>query len=254
MASPELTEWLEAANRVPRISAAQEIMLARVIQHAIGTSDERLKQRGLKAQQRLATANLRLVWCVVMGSPKRPSSYRRSVPDHQLADLLQVGAEGVFHAASKFDPEAGYKFSTYAAIWIRERCQKELDRMIRPIRAPTTLANAVRRFDRVRAALGQGLGRQPTVEELATELQVSESEVRLMAERLQPVASLDQICGDGDCSLEDLIAAPLQGVEGRASRTNRGRARKKERMKQLLLPLRVGVEVLGTALSVEDAY
>jgi len=211
MAASELNAWLDAAARIPRITPAQEIMLARQVQAAqalpaTGRSaeQERAARRGLRAQQRLTEANLRLVWRIV------DKSYRPVVPAHVLPDLLQMGAEGVFHAASKFNPEAGYKFSTYAACWIRERCQKELDKMGRPIRVPTTLTNAARKLPRVQAALLQRLGRPATVAELAAALPLSEVETRLLLQRLQPVASLDQqVCGrDGDCLLGDLVAAP----------------------------------------------
>lgn len=216
MARSELTQWLDAAGRIPRITPAQEIMLARQVQAAQRVpavdrtaEDERVARRGLKACQRLTDANLRLVWRIVIGTPQRPSAYSRCVPAHVLPDLLQVGAEGVFHAASKFNPEAGYRFSTYAAFWIRERCQKELDTMGRPIRVPTTLTNAARKLPRVRERLLERLGRMPTVEELASALPLTTVETKLLVQRLQPLASLDEVCGiDSDCTLADLVAAP----------------------------------------------
>lgn len=201
-----LTTWLNAAGRIPRITPAQEIILAREVQAArelpaTGRSpeQERIARRALKAQRRLTEANLRLVYRIVF------NSYSPSVRPDELTDLLQVGAEGCFHAASKFDPEAGYRFSTYASFWIRERCQQEMDRHGRVIRVPSTLAKTARRFHKVRIRLEQKLQRSPTVEELAEALPLRLSETRLLIERLQPMASLDQIYGENGCSLADLI-------------------------------------------------
>lgn len=210
MTASELKAWLDAAARIPRITPAQEIMLGRQVQAAQAlpakgrtVEQQRIALCGLRARQRLTEANLRLVWRIV------DKSYRPHVPAHVLPDLLQMGAEGVFHAASKFNPEAGYRFSTYAACWIRERCQKELDTMGRTIRVPTTLTNSARKLPRVQADLMQRLGRLPTAAELAAALTLSELETRLLLQRLQPVASLDQMRGkNDDCRLGDLVAAP----------------------------------------------
>lgn len=218
MSRSGLTEWLDAAGRIPRITPAQEIMLGRQVQAAASLpatgrtpEQERIAKRGLRAQQRLTTANLRLVWSVVMGTPTRPSKYVRRVPPDQLPDLLQMGAEGMFHAASKFDPEAGCRFSTYAAWWIRERCQHHLDRATRAIRIPTTLTNAARKLPRVQSLLQQQLGRMPTAAELAEALNLSETEAELLVERLQPVLSLD--CEVDNSSFGDLIADQIAGCE-----------------------------------------
>jgi RNA polymerase sigma factor (sigma-70 family) len=215
--SIELQAWLDGAGRIPRITPEQEILLGRQVQAAAGlpregrtAEQERIARRALRAQQRLAEANLRLVFRIVEGQ------YGRLVSAHQLTDLLQVGAEGCFHAASKFDPEAGYRFSTYAANWIRQRCQQELDKMGRPIRAPSTIAPQLRRLSRVRAELEQEHQRPATVPELAEALRLGEEEVRLALERLRPMASLDQQVGaDGTSRLEDWVAspAPEEGVD-----------------------------------------
>ena len=215
--SIELQAWLDGAGRIPRVTPEQEILLGRQVQAAAGlpqegrtAEEERIARRALRAQQRLAEANLRLVFRIV------ESQYGRMVQAHQLMDLLQVGAEGCFHAASKFNPESGYRFSTYAANWIRQRCQQELDKMGRPIRAPSTIAPQLRRLSRVRAELEQQHQRPPTVQELADALRLGEEEVRLALERLRPMASLDQQVGaDGISRLEEWVAspAPVEAVE-----------------------------------------
>lgn len=206
----EQQAWLDAAGRVPLLTAAEEITLGRFVQAAAGIDQDstdpdhkRALRRAQRARERLCSANLRLVYTVAKG-------YRSLVPDHQFLDLLQAGAEGVLHAAGKFDPELGYKFSTYAAIWIRQRIQIELDRHGRVIRAPSTITPRLRRLPRVRQLLTQRLGREPSVEELATGLGMAPAELLLALQRAGPTASLDQCLVDGDTTttLADLQSAP----------------------------------------------
>lgn len=204
----ELTAWLDAAGRLPLLTAAEEIVLARQIRAARGidpasqeATDRRLLRRAHRARERMTSANLRLVYRVA-------TSYRGACPDHLFVDLLQVGAEGVMHAANLFDPDRGYKFSTYAAIWIRQRIQIELDRHSRTIRAPTTITPKLRRLPRVRHGLTATLGRPPTVEELAAALDFSVHELETALVRARVPASLDQELGDDDATtLGDLQAS-----------------------------------------------
>jgi RNA polymerase primary sigma factor len=205
----EQQAWLDAAGRVPLLTTAEEITLGRWVQAAAGIDQDstdpdhqRALRRAQRARARLCSANLRLVYTVAKG-------YRSLVPDHQFLDLLQAGAEGVLHAAGKFDPELGYKFSTYSAIWIRQRIQIELDRHSRTIRAPSTITPRLRRLPRVRQLLTQELGREPSLEELATGLGMAPGELLLARQRAGPTVSLDQ-CLDGDTTttLADLQSTP----------------------------------------------
>jgi RNA polymerase primary sigma factor len=205
----EQQAWLDAAGRVPLLTAAEEITLGRFVQAAAGIDQDstdpdhkRALRRAQRARERLCSANLRLVYTVA-------KAYRSLVPDHQFLDLLQAGAIGALRAAGTFDPELGYKFSTYAATWIRQKIQVELDKHGRVIRVPSTITPRLRRLPRVRQLLTQRLGREPSVEELATELGMAPAELLLALQRAGPTASLDQ-CLDGDTTttLADLQSAP----------------------------------------------
>ena len=203
--------WLDAAGRVRLLTPEEEILLARQIRAAQGiepstTNPQELQRlkRAKRATDRLVSANLRLVYRLV-------TPYRRLVPDHQFLDLLQAGSEGVLHAAGKFNPESGYKFSTYCAWWIRQRVQIELDWHSRTIRVPTTITPQLRKLPRVRQQLTAQLGRPPNVEELAAALALSPQEVATALERARTPASLDQPLSDGEedgATLGDLQATP----------------------------------------------
>lgn len=211
MGHPEPSEtqaWLEAAGRVPLLTQEEEILLGRRIQAAAGidpTTTDRREMRTLRlaarARERFVAANLRLVYRVA------DQRYRRAVPPHGFVDLLQAGAEGVHHAASKFDPSRGNKFSTYAAWWIRQRIQLELDKTSRTIRPPLTITPKLRKLKRISHQLIAELGRQPTVEELATGVGLSAEEVATALLRARALTSLDlRLAYDSD----DTIGAVLQ--------------------------------------------
>lgn len=202
--------WLDAAGRVRLLTPEEEILLGRQVRAARGIDPatanpaERLKlKRAKRATDRLVSANLRLVY-------RLATPYRRLVPDHQFLDLLQAGAEGVLHAAGKFNPEAGYKFSTYCAWWIRQRIQIELDWHSRTIRVPTTICPQLRKLPRVRQELTAQLGRPPNVQELAAALGLAPQEVATALERARAPASLDQPLSDEEdgATLGDLQATP----------------------------------------------
>lgn len=205
----EQQAWLDAAGRVPLLTPEEELHLGQLSMAAVGIDPLSQKRADLvtlrrahRARERLATANLRLVYRVA-------ERYRRCVPDSGFLDLLQAGAEGVMHAAGKFDPTKGWKFSTYSAWWIRQRIQVELDKHSRTIRAPSTITPQLRRLPRVRQQLTAELERPPTVEELATGLRLSAAEVVIALQRERGLASLDQsIDVNGDTTLGELQAAP----------------------------------------------
>jgi DNA-directed RNA polymerase sigma subunit (sigma70/sigma32) len=138
--------------------------------------------------------------------------YGTSLGTDDLLDLLQCGSLGLHHAASKYNPELGYRFTTYARDWILEKCQRWQDSCSRPIRIPSTLTNTARRLSKVRRELNVRLGREPSLSELATGLGKPPEEVRLLIERMMPVSSLDQpMHSSVDCTLADTIPAPTSG-------------------------------------------
>lgn len=209
MAFSEQKSWLDAAGRVPLLSAEQEIALARQVQGAAGIDpttehpeERRRLRRAQRARDHLCTANLRLVYRIA-------NSYRPLVPDYQFQDLLQAGAMGTLYAAGRFDPTRGYKFSTYAAWWIRQHIQTEIDRHSRTIRPPTTITPKLRRLPAVRQRLSQQLNRSPTSEELADGLDISTQELSQALLMTRQPTSLDHAIGnDSETAIGEILAAP----------------------------------------------
>ena len=197
-----IESWMEAAGRVPLLTAAEELHLGAAIQrwqqHEGGPdkAPPAIRRAGLRARDRMVAANLRLVGHVVMRSRTRLA----------FDDACQSAAIGLQRAAEKFDPTRGYKFSTYAYWWIRQAVSRADEDMGATIRAPNHIQQKLVRLNRVSNDLHQKLGRSPTMAELA---EASGLEPRLMRELLDRgryCLSLDLPVGDGGVMLGELLA------------------------------------------------
>ncbi len=178
--------YLRAIGRIKLLSAPEEIELAR----RIGQGDQ-------LAKKRLVQANLRLVVSVA-------KKYQgRGLP---FLDLIQEGNLGLIRAAEKFDPERGYKFSTYATWWIRQGITRSLADKSRTIRVPVHMVETINNLRKVTRKLSQELGRRPSMEELAKAMNVSLTKIKeILAANRVPV-SLDTPYGeDDDNSLAELV-------------------------------------------------
>ncbi|MDE0368711.1 MAG: sigma-70 family RNA polymerase sigma factor [bacterium] len=169
-----------------------------------------IARRGEEAEQMLVKANLRLVVSVAK---------RYVIPGVPMLDLVQEGNVGLMRAAAKFDYRRGYKFSTYAVWWIRQTVSRALNEQKRIIRVPENLAQQVRLLDVVRRRLYQESGREPTTEELAAEMDLSDDRVLKLAELSSGMLSLDAKVGDSDdltlahfVQDEDAAGAPADGA------------------------------------------
>lgn len=217
-------EYLNAAGRIPLLTADEEILLGRAIQAAQqllmdkpdGPYDRKergILHRGRKAKDRMVTANMRLVVDV-------SRKYRRQCMHLNHEDLLQEGTFGLIRAAEKFDPERGYKFSTYAYWWIRQSMARAITVYDRSIRLPGHVGE---RIMKLRAWICMNAERHkcPTLAECAEFLDVDESLARDCLYHMQSIMSLDARArhNDADTSaLIDLIpdannATPWQYVE-----------------------------------------
>jgi RNA polymerase primary sigma factor len=127
-------------------------------------------------------------------------------------DLVQEGVIGLIAAIARYDPEKGYRFSTYATHWIRQAIGRAIDNHSRLIRLPSHVSDALRKLERARLLLARRLGRQPTLAELASEAEVPLQKIQGLLQSSQEPLSLDALLGDTEeTSLGELLldaAAP----------------------------------------------
>lgn len=166
-------------------------------------------RRGLRARDRMVSANLRLVAHVTRTRRPRLGVY---IPDADLPDLLQAGAEGLQRGIEKFDPTRGYRVSTYCYWWIRQALSKHADKLGRTIRIAAGRTDLLVKAKGVTAALTSTLGRPPTRAELAAVLEVSIEDLDHLLLIAAGCQSLDAPPPGGRCDdgglLGDALAAP----------------------------------------------
>ncbi len=178
--------YLNRIGEMPILTREQEVELAQKIEQA----DEQSKKK-------MVEANLRLVVSVA----RRYQG--RGMP---LPDLIQAGNLGLIRAVEHFDWRRGYKFSTYATWWIRQAILRALDDTARTIRLPVHMKEALSKLVRASRKLRQELGREPTTEEVASELNLPVDKVREMYDITRRPISLDIPVGDeGETRLGDFI-------------------------------------------------
>ena len=178
--------YLSEIGRVPLIDAKKEVELAR-----------RIRKGDASAKQQLAEANLRLVVSIAKKYIGRGLSF---------LDLIQEGNIGLFRAVEKFDPERGFKFSTYATWWIRQAITRAIADQARTIRIPVHMVETINKLTHTQRRTVQELGREPTVEELAVELGMDVKKVRHILKISQDIISLEAPVGsEEDNTLGDFI-------------------------------------------------
>jgi RNA polymerase primary sigma factor len=205
--------YLKSIGRTSLLTAEQEVDLAKRIEaglfaeHKLETSTgldeayrhelELVAEDGRRAKSHMLEANLRLVVSVAKKYSDRGLS---------LLDVVQEGNLGLIRAVEKFDYTKGYKFSTYAMWWIRQAIQRGFADSARTIRLPVHVLEMLSKLSRVERDMHQKLGREPTPEELAVELDRTPDQIEeLLRTSRQPI-SLDSTIGeDGETSIGDLI-------------------------------------------------
>ncbi len=178
--------YLRSIGRVHLLTAEQEVQLAR-----------RIERGDMGAKQQMIEANLRLVVSIAKSYLGRGLTF---------LDLIQEGSMGLIRAVEKFDYRRGYKFSTYATWWIRQAVTRAIADKGRTIRIPVHMVEKLNKVVHVERQLVQQLGREPSPQEIAVELETTAREVRDVLRMAQQPVSLEKPVGDGDeSSLADFV-------------------------------------------------
>jgi len=171
--------YLREIGKIPLLSAEEEMELA-----------QRVIQGDKKAKDKMAEANMRLVVSIAK---------RYSGRGLDFLDLIQEGNTGLLRAVEKFDPEKGFKFSTYATWWIRQAITRAIADQARTIRIPVHMVETINKLLRTQRRMTQELNREPTIEELAKELEMEPEKIEHVMKIKQDISSLDAGVGrDGD--------------------------------------------------------
>jgi RNA polymerase primary sigma factor len=187
-------QFLREAARFPLLTGPEEIELAK-----------RIERGDLAAKDKLINHNLRLVVSIAK---------RYQVTAHMtLLDLVQEGTLGLIRAAEKFDWRKGFRFSTYATLWIRQAIQSGLANRARSIRLPAGVEQRERKVARIHRELAARLGRNPTDEEIAAATGLTVEQIAEIHQAARVATSLDRPVGDGEgATLGELVAAPAADV------------------------------------------
>ncbi len=209
--------YLKQIGRVPLLNAEQEVELAKRIEaglyaaellrskeeageeipHDLRRELRQIERDGVRAKDHLLEANLRLVVSIAKRYTGRGMAF---------LDLIQDGNLGLVRAVEKFDYTKGFKFSTYATWWIRQAITRAMADQARTIRIPVHMVEVINKLGRLQRELLQSMGREPTPEELAKEMDITPEKVMEIQQYAREPISLDQTIGDeGDSQLGDFI-------------------------------------------------
>ena len=209
--------YLKQIGKVALLNAEEEVELAKRIEAGLYAAERMRKAEdeteklppqmrrdlrwivrdGERAKNHLLEANLRLVVSLAKRYTGRGMAF---------LDLIQEGNLGLIRAVEKFDYTKGYKFSTYATWWIRQAITRAMADQARTIRIPVHMVEVINKLGRIQRELLQDLGREPTPEELAKEMDITPEKVLEIQQYAREPISLDQTIGDeGDSQLGDFI-------------------------------------------------
>ena len=187
--------YLREIGKIPLLNAEEELALA-----------QKVVAGDKKAKDKMAEANMRLVVSIAK---------RYSGRGLDFLDLIQEGNTGLLRAVEKFDPDKGFKFSTYATWWIRQAITRAIADQARTIRIPVHMVETINKLLRTQRRMTQELNREPTIEELAKELEMEPEKVEYVIKIKQDITSLDAGVGrDGDGDDESVLGDFIEDEDG----------------------------------------
>lgn len=171
--------YLHEIGKIPLLTAEEEIDLAM-----------KIREGNQRAKDKMAEANMRLVVSIAKRYTGRGLDF---------LDLIQEGNTGLLRAVEKFDPDKGFKFSTYATWWIRQAITRAIADQARTIRIPVHMVETINKLLRTQRRMTQQLNREPTMEELSKELEMEPEKIEYIMKIKQDISSLDAAVGrDGE--------------------------------------------------------
>ncbi len=173
-----IPSYITRLTQVPLLTPEEEAKLTRMA-----------RKGDSKAKSHLVEANMRLVINIAR------SFHSRSIP---IEDLIQEGAIGLMHAVDRFEPDRGFRFTTYATHWIRQAIGRAVDNKSKAIRIPAHVAQCLRTVDKERMRLTRELGHEPNHDQLAAAMGLSPRKLQHVLQTAQDILSLDMQVGDGD--------------------------------------------------------
>jgi len=209
--------YLREIGKIPLLTSEEELALAQ----KVVAGDKRAKDK-------MAEANMRLVVSIAK---------RYSGRGLDFLDLIQEGNTGLLRAVEKFDPDKGFKFSTYATWWIRQAITRAIADQARTIRIPVHMVETINKLLRTQRRMTQELNREPTIEELAKELEMEPEKVEYVIKIKQDITSLDAGVGrDGDDE-DSVLGDFIEDEEGKTPQDSATEQLLKEQVQAVLSTL-----------------
>jgi RNA polymerase primary sigma factor len=210
--------YLREIGKIPLLNSEEELALA-----------QRVVAGEKKAKDKMAEANMRLVVSIAK---------RYSGRGLDFLDLIQEGNTGLLRAVEKFDPDKGFKFSTYATWWIRQAITRAIADQARTIRIPVHMVETINKLLRTQRRMTQELNREPTIEELGKELEMEPEKVEYVIKIKQDITSLDAGVGrDGEDDGESVLGDFIEDEDGATPEDSAANQLLKEQVQAVLSSL-----------------
>lgn len=206
--------YLREIGKIPLLNAEEELALA-----------QKVVAGDKKAKDQMAEANMRLVVSIAK---------RYSGRGLDFLDLIQEGNTGLLRAVEKFDPDKGFKFSTYATWWIRQAITRAIADQARTIRIPVHMVETINKLLRTQRRMTQDLNREPTIEELAHELEMEPEKVEYVIKIKQDITSLDAGVGRDDGEDETVLGDFIEDEDAASPEESASSQLLKEQIQDIL--------------------